>query len=296
MKRSPRSIARGDETDATAFEPMNGVYAERLVIATFSERPDLLGRVFDPEIQSAVPKFMRHDPVAALYYGTGVLDGYREYGLAAFDPAEPDRPVARAFSVPFAFGDGTAGRDELPDGGWDEVIRWAHQDRAVGRRPTAVSALEIMVAPRLQRRGVSRRMLGAMLDNVRRLGFPVLYAPLRPTEKEKEPLTPFADYVGRQRADGSPRDAWIRTHVRAGAEIVKVAPRSMVVAGTIAEWQAWTGLHFRASGLATVPGALCPIHVSLEQNHAVYVEPNLWLRHSIAQSTGASRDHTDTKR
>jgi hypothetical protein len=29
---------------------MNGAYADRLVVATFSERPDLLGRVFDAEI------------------------------------------------------------------------------------------------------------------------------------------------------------------------------------------------------------------------------------------------------
>jgi hypothetical protein len=25
------------------------------------------------------------------------------------------------------------GRDELPDGGWDQVIRWAHEDRMIGR-------------------------------------------------------------------------------------------------------------------------------------------------------------------
>jgi hypothetical protein len=61
--------------------------------------------------------------------------------------------------VPFAFRDGTAGRDELPEGGWDEVIRWGHQDRPAGRRPTAVGALEIMVAPRLQRLGIAQRML-----------------------------------------------------------------------------------------------------------------------------------------
>jgi GNAT superfamily N-acetyltransferase len=266
---------------------MNEAYAERLVVATFSERPDLLRRVFNPEIESAVPEFLRHDLIGALYYGDRVLECYREYGLVAFDPAEPNRPVARGFSVPCAFCDGTAGRDELPDGGWDDVIRWAHQDRIAGRRPTAVSALEIMVAPRFQRLGISQRMLHAMRDNTRRLGFSALYAPLRPTEKEREPLTPFAQYVERKRADGLPFDAWVRTHIRAGASIVKVAPRSMVVAGTIAEWQAWTGLRFCKSGLETVPGALCAIHVSLEQNHAIYVEPNLWLHHSI-RSEGAA--------
>jgi GNAT superfamily N-acetyltransferase len=79
--------------------------------------------------------------------------------------------VARAFSVPFAFRESSEGRDELPGGGWDTVIRWADADRRAGRQRTAISALEIMVAPRLQRRGISRLMLAAMCDNARRLGF-----------------------------------------------------------------------------------------------------------------------------
>jgi GNAT superfamily N-acetyltransferase len=255
--------------------------AAGLTIATFAERPDLLREVFDPEIQSAVPEFMRHDAVAALYYGDGRLDLYRDFGLVAVDPTEPDRPVARAFSVPFAFCDGGSGREELPDAGWDAVIRWAHEDSQAGRPATAVSALEIMVAPRLQRSGISRMMLTALRDNARRLGFADLYAPLRPTDKHREPLTPFADYVARLREDGLPYDSWVRTHVRAGARIVKVAPCSMVIAGTIAEWSQWTGFRFAASGPAIVPGALSPIHVSFDQDHAVYVEPNLWVHHRV---------------
>ena len=252
-----------------------------LTVAIFTQRPDLLGKVFDPEIQSAVPDFMRHDPVAALYYGNGQLEHYSGFGLVAVDPAEPDRPIARAFSVPFAFRGGTAGREELPDSGWDAVIRWADEDRRAGRQATAVSALEIMVAPRLQRSGISRLMLTALRDNTQRLGFADLYAPLRPTDKHREPLTPFADYVARQRGDGLPHDSWVRTHVRAGAQVVKVAPCSMVVAGSIVDWQRWTGLGFTASGPAIVPGALSPIHISLEQDHAVYVEPNLWVHHRL---------------
>jgi hypothetical protein len=256
--------------------------ATEIEIATFSQRPDLLDKVFAPEIQSAVPEFMRHDPVGALYYGTGQLDLYREFGLVAVAAAEPDRPVARAFSVPFAFRDGSKGREELPDGGWDAVIRWADEDRRAGRPTTAVSALEIMVAPRLQRRGTSRLMLAALRANTRRLGFLDLYAPLRPTDKYCEPLTPFADYVARLREDGLTHDSWVRIHVRAGAQIIKVAPCSMVIAGTIAEWRHWTGLGFTASGPAIVPGALSPVHISLEQDHAVYIEPNLWVHHRLA--------------
>jgi hypothetical protein len=161
------------------------------------------------------------------------------------------------------------------------VIRWACDDRHGGRRPNAVSALEIMVAPRLHGQGVARRMIAALRDNARRLGFADLYAPLRPTEKRKEPLTPFAEYCARRRADGLPFDSWIRTHVQAGATIVKPAPTSMVIAGTLTEWRDWTGLACDQSGPAIVPGALSLIHVSLEQDHAVYVEPNLWMRHRV---------------
>jgi hypothetical protein len=260
---------------------MTAEIVKRLVVVTLAERPDLRGKVFGPEVQSAVPEFMRHDPNGALYYGNTALDRYLEYGLVAVDPKEPDRPIARAFCVPFAFR-GDEGRDELPEGGWDAVIRWAHDDHSVGRRPDAVSALEIMVAPRLHQGGISRVMLSAMRANVLRLGFRDLYAPLRPTGKHLEPLTPFADYVARRRADGFPFDPWVRVHVRAGAAVVKVAPRSMVIAGTMAEWREWTGLPLAESGAAIVPGALSPIHVSLEQDHAVYVEPNLWVHHRLS--------------
>jgi GNAT superfamily N-acetyltransferase len=255
--------------------------AARLVVAPFAERPELRDRVFGGEIQSAVPEFMRHDPAGALYFADGMLDQYREFGLVAVDPAEPGRPVARAFSVPFAFRDGRVEREELPARGWDAVIRWGAEDQLAGRASNTVSALEIMVAPHLHGRGISQRMRVAMRDNVRRLGFADLYAPLRPTLKEKEPRTPFAEYAARRRGDGLPWDPWVRVHVRAGARIVKPAPISMVVAGTIAEWSEWTGMNFAHSGDIIVPGALSPVHVSVEQDHAVYVEPNLWVHHRV---------------
>ena len=133
----------------------------------------------------------------------------------------------------------------------------------------------------IQGHGVSLAMLTALRDNARRLGFTTLYAPIRPTDKHREPLTPFSEYVARRRADGQPHDAWVRSHLRLGATVVKVAPCSMVIAGTLAEWREWTGLSFDKSGIALVPGALSPVHVSREQDHAVYVEPNLWVRHSL---------------
>jgi GNAT superfamily N-acetyltransferase len=252
---------------------------ERLAVATLRERPELRKQVDSAEIQAGWPEYARHDPTASLYFGA--LDRYLDFALAAVDRENPDRLIARGFSVPFAFRDGTRGRNELPPDGWDGVIRWADADWRAGRRPTAVSALEILIAPPYRGRGISRLMLQAMIANTWARGFADLYAPLRPSAKDREPHTPFAEYVARTRADGLPHDAWLRTHVRAGARIVKIAPRSMVFAGTLAEWSRWTGMQFDRSGEVTIPGALSPLHVSREQDHAVYVEPNLWLHHRI---------------
>lgn len=255
---------------------------ERLAVSTLRERPELRARLFSAEFAAAVPEFMRHDPAAELYYADRALDRYVDFALAAVDRDEPERVVARAFSVPFAFRDGTRGRNELPAAGWDAVIGWADTDWRAGRRPTAVSALEIIVLPPYRGRGLSRLMLEAMVANTWARGFADLYAPVRPSDKHLEPDVPFAAYAARTRRDGLPYDSWLRVHVRASGRIVKIAPRSMVIAGTLAEWSGWTGMNFDRSGAVAVAGALSPVHVSCEQDHAVYVEPNLWVHHRVA--------------
>ena len=65
---------------------------------------------------------MTHDAAASLYFDAPFFDRYLDF---AFAGVLNDEVVARAFSVPFAFP--TPERGELPDGGWDDVIRWAHE-------------------------------------------------------------------------------------------------------------------------------------------------------------------------
>ncbi len=258
-----------------------GPFSERLAVFSLAQRPELRPGLFSAEFGAAVPEFMRHDPVAELYYSRGRLDRYLDYVLVAVDRDAPGRLVARAMAVPFAFRNGRDERAELPDAGWDEAIRWADTDAAAGRAPNAVSALEITVLAPYRGRGVSQAMLASLCATVRARGFADLYAPVRPSDKHREPETPFAEYVARRRADGLPFDSWLRVHARAGGTIVKPAPCSMVIAGTLAEWRHWTGLDFAQSGPVIVPGALSPVHVSREQDHAVYIEPNVWVHHRL---------------
>jgi hypothetical protein len=89
----------------------------------------------------------------------------------------------------------------------------------------------------------------------------------------------MSTYAFRVREDGLPVDPWLRVHVRAGGRIEKVAPRSMVIPGTLEEWREWTGLPFDKTGPVLVPEALRPVHCDVEHGVAVYVEPNVWVRH-----------------
>lgn len=251
-----------------------------LQLVTLGARPDLRSQVFATPFKEAWPPFMLHDETAELYFDRPHLDAYLDTAFAVVDSVRPDLAIGRAFAVPFVLG--KHGRDQLPDSGWDGVIRWAHKDRALGRTRTALSALEITLLPSHQGQGASGFVLRAMADHARALGYRDLFAPVRPTAKHLEPFTQIGEYARRTRADGLPFDPWLRVHVRAGGQILSVAPTSMVITGAITDWTRWTAMTFESSGQWVVPGALVPIHISLEQDHGVYVEPNIWVRHTLA--------------
>jgi GNAT superfamily N-acetyltransferase len=250
------------------------------ILISLAERPEFAAQIYEGPIQETWPLYMRQDPTAELYFEPPWSDAHADTAFALVDPAEPDVAVGRAFAVRFAFG-AEHGRPVLPDSGWDGVIRWAHQDLARGVPANALSLLEITLTPAWRGRGGSRIVLDALRRFAGALGVQHMVAPVRPTGKHLEPFTPMATYVARQGADGLPADPWLRVHIRAGGVIEKIAPASMVVAGSIADWAAWTGARFTASGPVAIPGALVPVQVALAQDQAVYVEPNVWVRHSV---------------
>jgi hypothetical protein len=63
--------------------------------------------------------------------------------------------------------------------------------------------------------------------------------------------------------------------------MLRVAPRSLDVRGTVAEWEQWTGMAFPESGDYVVPGALVPVTIDRDRDEGRYVEPNVWMRHPV---------------
>ncbi|MFF4502555.1 GNAT family N-acetyltransferase [Streptomyces sp. NPDC001401] len=245
-----------------------------LKVSSLAARPEMLRPVLD--MPDSWAEFTTRDPVGDSHYGR-IPTEFPQHVLFAED--ERGEVVAHAYSVPFRLAG--EGRGELPARGWDEVLIWAFADLRHGVRPDTVSAISIVVAPHAQGRGLSSRMLEAMRDNARTHGFTEVVAPVRPSAKHLEPHTPIEEYAHRVREDGLLHDPWLRVHARAGATVERVAPASMTVSGSLEQWRGWTGLPFDTRGDIEVPGALVPVRCEPERGYAVYVEPNVWMRHRL---------------
>ena len=240
---------------------------------TLEQRPDLAEQV--RRLSAEVwPQFLQHSAVCNRYWRQ-LYSAFAHLQIVLCDP--PDAVIAAGHSIPLLW-DGTI--EDLPSG-LDGVLERGVHDAECGRAPTALSALAAMVAPGHQRRGLSTTILQAMRSTAAAHGLTALIAPVRPTLKHRYPLTPIESYARWTQPDGSPFDPWLRVHWRLGAELLQVAPQSMVITGTVQEWEIWTGLRFPESGAYVAPEALQPVLIDLESNSGRYEDPNVWMRHPI---------------
>jgi hypothetical protein len=101
--------------------------------------------------------------------------------------------------------------------------------------------------------------------------------PLRPVLKERYPITPIERYIRWERPDRSPFDPWIRVHTGLGGRILKAAPRSLEITGSVAEWEAWTQMAFPETGDYVIPQGLATVAIDREADVGSYYEPNVWI-------------------
>jgi hypothetical protein len=245
-----------------------------LKMVTHAERPDLADRWYEAS-DKVWPELMLHAAACNQYWG-GLGRHYPDCQLYLLDD-QTDTLVGVGNTVPVTW-DGTV--DGLP-GGIDEVLTAAIGSYETAPAPTTLCALQAALLPGNTGRGLSTLIIRAMRDVATKRGLSGLIAPVRPNQKTLYPLTPIERYIRWRRPDGLPQDAWLRVHARLGEEIVRVAERSMVIEGTVEEWERWTGLTFPESGPYVVAGALVPITIDRAADRGLYVEPNVWMRHPL---------------
>lgn len=242
-------------------------------LTSLAERPEL-ARPADDFNGSVWPEFMLHDAVVHRLWD--LLDSaWPEFQLVLLDAA--GRIAATNNAAPIRW-DGT---DEgLPDG-WDRQFEWSAEQHVAGVEPNTLGAIQIVVDPARRGTGLAGVMVAAMRANARAHGFGAVIACVRPTDKHAFPLIPIERYAFWRRADGEPFDAWIRLHARLGGRIVRGSPEAMTISGTVAEWEAWTGLRFPGSGSYVVPFAGAPVEIDREADLGTYHDPNVWVVHVV---------------
>ncbi len=225
--------------------------------------------------QGVWPEYNVHgDVVAPLWPGLAEVFPDLQFALVETDSGDV---AGRGYTIPFSWD----GADEGLPAGFDGLFEDAFALRERGGRPDALSAAAIAIRPEHQGRGLAAGMIEHMQALARREGLRRLVAPLRPTWKERYPLAPIERYARWQRADGTPFDPWIRLHTRIGGRIVRPEPRSLRITGTVAEWEAWTGMAFPETGEYVFPEGLAPLLVDRERDVGRYWEPNVWFEHPL---------------
>ena len=245
-------------------------------VVTLDHRPDLIDSADKLVSETgAWPEFMLHDAVAAKYFWR-LYDTFPAYQLALLD--DRGEIVGMGNTIPVTWDGSVAG---LPDEGWDAILERGITNHQSNIPPNCVAAIQAVVTPEYMGRGVSKQIIKAMRGLVVQLGLNQLIAPVRPNLKHVYPLTTMEHYIEWKHTDGSLFDPWLRTHVRMGARMLKVCPRSMTITGSVAAWEDWTDMRFPDSGLYIIRGALSPITIDREADKGTYIEPNVWMLHEI---------------
>ena len=237
-------------------------------VVTVAERPDLT----EPAAtltDDAFPAYNNHGDVLNRYWSR-LTEERPEFQFHVV--GENDAILARARSLPVHW-DGSV--EDLPAGFDGAIARGFDEGGA-----NALCAMVIMIPRELRGRGLSTVALRAMLELARQHGLKALIAPVRPSWKERYPLTPIERYAAWRRSDGFLFDPWLRVHERIGATVLKPEPRSMRITGKIAEWERWTGMTFHESGDYWFPGGLTTLRIDHDSDSGSYWEPNVWMQHA----------------
>jgi hypothetical protein len=241
-----------------------------LEIVTSADRRDLAEQA-GAAFRQVWPEFIFHDPVGAEYVSK-VGAYFPQYDVLLLDD---DEVVTGGWGVPIQWDGAIA---SLPDG-YDGALVGAVTGHDNAVPPDTLCVMAAAVRPGRQGGGLAGKALTALCERATAAGLQRVIAPVRPTLKSRYPLTPMANFARWTRSDGRHLNPWIRTHQRLGASILGPAPRSMIISGTVAEWEDWAKMAFPETGQYIVPDALDPVDIDRERDRGIYAETNLWMRH-----------------
>lgn len=228
---------------------------------------------YNRAILDAFPRIISESEIIKKFWSRleSYFPEYQQYLIS-----EKDELIGFMNAVPFQFGSSLG---ELPDSGWDWMIEKGISDFENNIVPNYLGGLQVIVRKEYQKCGYSKTILAHAKSVLKTYNLVNLIIPIRPTRKHEYPSMAMSDYV-KLRANNKIFDPWIRTHVRGGAEIVKVCNRSMTMSGDVKFWESMLNKRILKSGKYNLEGALDLISIDLENDVGQYIEPNIWIKYN----------------
>jgi hypothetical protein len=246
-----------------------------VVAVRYSDNPRLWERIGGLSAE-VWPEYNRHGDVLNQFWSR-LYEVFPDYQFVLYDE-DFDEVLAEAHAIPVEW-DGTV---EGLGPGIDASIVAGFELHDEGGTASALCALAVEIPPRNRDRGLAGVVLEHMADLAHSAELGWLIAPVRPNWKDRYPLTPIERYAAWVREDGEPFDPWLRVHTRMGGEITAPIPESLCITGSVADWEAWTGMAFPESSEYVFPGGLTTVSIGRESDLGSYWEPNVWIVHALS--------------
>lgn len=243
---------------------MNGTV---ISIDTLHSRPDLRHAVSKLDVES-FPKFLTSSRTAEAF--RYVTDNYPETILFIHKEGSI---LAACFSAPLEL------QNSLPpSGGWEGAMGAV----LAGGNPNALFAFSISVAADARGLGLGGKIIDALRDKAKDLGYSTIITPIRPTALKKHPSLSLEDYAYLvDSRTGYSIDPWIRTLQRHNSQVIGIGQNSHVVKTddgswpTVEQWKNWTGLDFPADGEYDITGGCAKLKV--HDGIGEYREDCIWM-------------------
>lgn len=258
------TISKAEPSSTMAYE-----------VHTLKQRPDLEKQVVQLN-NDAWPEYIHHSDT---YHWDDMFSTLADFQVLLCNPS--NTVVAVGFTVPLIW-DGTL--EDLPPSIENVLLRGLDVIENQ-RTPTTLIPVAAIVPKCNQGQRLSSAILREMGSLSRKHELGPIIIPVRPSLKDRYPLTPIERYAQWTRPDGAPFDPWLRVHWRLGAKQFHVAPSTLTVSGTVSEWEEWTNMEFPDSGSYIVAGGLQPITIDRERNEGYYEEPNIWVKYPVSEVT-----------
>jgi hypothetical protein len=238
-----------------------------LEVARFRDRPDAVEEI-EAAVAGAFPQFFLFDTIWNDVFPR-VMEAFADLQLVVMADG---RPAGMVNSVPFHW-DGTIAN--LPLGEHD-VMERSLREQATGVEPNTLCGIQAVLTPEFVGTGFVTDFLKAVAGATP--GFTHVISAIRPTLKELYPTFSIEEYMQWTTPSGEVFDPWIRVQQRRGADLLGVCHDSIVMDGTVAQWEQWCEMSFPVSGSYVLAGGQSPLTIDLDRDAGRYSEAHVWMR------------------